>query len=169
VPPERREEAWRGRLIRVEVQRWDDHVREVVRHPGAVAVLAIHDGHAILIRQLREAVGERLLEIPAGIRDVEGEAPEETARRELLEETGYRAVTLRPLGRIHSSPGFTDEVVELYMGEAEPTAGASEPDVEVLPTPFDEAVALVRRGRITDSKTAVAVLLAAGRLSDASA
>jgi ADP-ribose pyrophosphatase len=172
VSPERREEeAWRGHLITVEVQRWGepDRVREVVRHPGAVAVLAIHDGHAILVRQLREAVGERLLEIPAGIRDVEGEPAEETARRELLEETGYRAVTLRPLGRIHTSPGFTDEVVELYVGEVEPGTAPSEPGVEVVAMPLDEVVAAIRRGEITDAKTAVAVLLAAGQLSGASA
>jgi ADP-ribose pyrophosphatase len=171
VPPERREEAWRGHLISVEVQRWAEpqRVREVVRHPGAVAVLAIHDGDAILVRQLREAVGERLLEIPAGIRDIEGEPAEETARRELLEETGYRAVTLRPLGRIHTSPGFTDEVVELYVGEAERSAGRSEPEVEVVAMPVDEVVAAVRRGEITDAKTAVAVLLVAGQLSGASA
>jgi ADP-ribose pyrophosphatase len=171
VPPERREEVWRGHLISVEVQRWAEpqRVREVVRHPGAVAVLAMHDGHAILVRQLREAVGERLLEIPAGIRDVDGEPAEETARRELLEETGYRAVTLRPLGRIHTSPGFTDEVVELYVGEAERSTGSSEPEVEVVAMPVDEVVAAVRRGEITDAKTAVAILLAAGRLSGASA
>lgn len=154
----------RGRLLRLDVERWTDpdREREVVRHPGSVGILALTGaGHVILVRQLREAVRDRLPEIPAGIRDVRGEPREETARRELREETGYRATDLEPLGRIHPSPGFSDEVIDLFRAQAEPE-GRPEEGLEVITMPLEDAVKAVRAGRITDAKTAVAVLLAAG-------
>lgn len=123
-----------------------------------VALTAEH--RVVLVRLLREALRERVLEIPAGIRDVEGEPPEETARRELREETGYRATAVERLGRIRTSPGFTDEVIDLYLARAEPV-GAPEEGLEVVAMPMAEAVAAVRDGRISDAKTAVGLLLAA--------
>ncbi len=158
---------FRGRIIRVEVGQWDGREREIVRHPGAVAVVALVDGERVLlVRQLREALDERILEVPAGKRDEPGEHPEETARRELREETGYRLVNVRRLGRIHSSPGFSDEEVLLYVGDAErvgePDPDDAEGDIEVVVMPLDDAVRAVREGRITDAKSAVALLLAAG-------
>ena len=163
--PEDVREVFRGKIIRVEVGRWNDHEREVVRHPGAVAVVAmLGDGRVVLVRQLREALGERILEVPAGKRDQPGEPPEETARREVREETGYRLADVRPLGRIHSSPGFSDEEVLLFVGrvepEGEPDPAEGEEGIEVQLMPLEEAVAAVRDGRITDAKSAVALLLA---------
>ena len=166
MPAKNLREVFRGHTIRVEVGTWETGEREVVRHPGAVAVVALVGGdRVVLVRQMREALDERILEVPAGKRDVSGEAPEETAKRELKEETGYRLTSLRPLGRIHSSPGFSDEEVLLYVGDAEPDGPAdpdeSEGDIEVVEMPLTEAVRAVRDGRITDGKSAVALLLAA--------
>jgi 8-oxo-dGTP pyrophosphatase MutT (NUDIX family) len=103
VEPESSREVFRGKLIRVDVERWPGGEREVVHHPGACAVVALTQrGEVVLVRQIREAVREALLEIPAGILDVEGEDPASCAARELLEETGFRAGELhqfrRPFG-----------------------------------------------------------------------
>jgi 8-oxo-dGTP pyrophosphatase MutT (NUDIX family) len=163
--PVDRETVFEGRLIRVEIQRWTgpDREREVVRHPGAAGIVALtEDNQVVLVRQLREAVGERLLEIPAGILDVDGEAPETTAARELREETGYRASDLEPLGSIYTSPGFADERIELFLGSAEPE-GTPEGGIEVVTVSFAEAVSLVIDGRVSDAKTVAGLLLAALR------
>jgi 8-oxo-dGTP pyrophosphatase MutT (NUDIX family) len=135
----------------------------VIHHPGSVAIVALTgDDHVVMVRQIREAVRDRILEIPAGIRDVEGEAPEETARRELREETGYRAEAVERIARIHTSPGFTDEIIDLYRARAEPEDDPEE-GLEVITVPLSDAVAAVREGRITDAKTAIGVLLVAER------
>ena len=165
MPAKEIREVFRGHTIRVEVGTWDTGEREVVRHPGAVAIVALVGGdRVILVRQMREALDQRILEVPAGKRDEPGEPPEETARRELKEETGYRLTSLRQLGRIHSSPGFSDEEVLLYVGDAvpdgEPDPDDSEGDIEVVEMPLADAVRAVREGRITDGKSAVALLLA---------
>jgi ADP-ribose pyrophosphatase len=165
VLPVASEEVFRGRLLRLDVERWadPDRIREVVRHPGAAAVLAMtRDRQVVLVRQFREAVRERMLEIPAGIYDEPGETTEGTARREVEEETGYRVVSLRTLGRIHTTPGLTDERIDLFLAEVEP-AGKPEDGMEVVELPWDEALALVHEGEISDAKTAVAILLARAR------
>ena len=160
------EEVFRGHFLRVEVQRWSkpDRRREVVRHPGAVAVVAMAGEDVVLVRQFREPLRRSLLEIPAGVRDIEGEAPEETARREVLEETGYRTSGLEPLGRIHSAPGYTEEVVELFWGRAEEGEGPQEEGLEVVTVPFSDAVDACLRGEITDAKSVAGLLLAERRL-----
>jgi ADP-ribose pyrophosphatase len=162
VEPARVREAFRGSLIRVEIQEWrgPDRQREVVRHPGAVGVVALTpEGRVILVRQLREAVGDVVLEIPAGIRDVSGEPAEATARREVSEETGYAVQSLRPLGRLHTSPGFTDESIEMFVAEVAP-GGPPERGIERVELSMDEAVDAVATGRITDAKTVAGILLA---------
>jgi ADP-ribose pyrophosphatase len=159
VEPDSVRETFHGRLIRVEVESWPAGEREVVRHPGACAVVAItSEGDVLLVRQIREAVRGTLLEIPAGILDVDGEDPAECAARELLEETGYRAANLRPLGSIHTSPGFTDERIELFVAEAVPDGGA-EDGIEVVRMPFEEALSAIQDGRIEDAKTVAGLLL----------
>jgi 8-oxo-dGTP pyrophosphatase MutT (NUDIX family) len=149
----------------LDVERWTspDREREVIHHPGSVAIVALTgDDHVVMVRQIREAVRDRILEIPAGIRDVEGEPPEETARRELREETGYRAEAVERIARIHTSPGFTDEIIDLYRARAEPEDDPEE-GLEVITVPLSDAVAAVREGRITDAKTVVGVLVVAER------
>jgi 8-oxo-dGTP pyrophosphatase MutT (NUDIX family) len=159
--PESSTLAFSGPLFRVEIQTWPGGVRrDVVRHPGACgAVVFVDESHVLLVRQLREAVGRRLLEIPAGIYDVGGEGPEAAVRREIWEETGYRTTKVSPLGSILTSPGFSDERIDLFAAEAGPD-GEPEAGIEVVIMGFDEAVRAVRAGEIEDAKTMVALLLA---------
>jgi ADP-ribose pyrophosphatase len=165
VKPESSQEVFRGKLIRVEVEQWAAGEREVVHHPGACAVVALMDtGEVLLVRQTRESIRQGLLEIPAGIYDVEGEDPLGCAARELLEETGHRATDLEPLGTIYTSPGFTDERIDLFMAHADEAGGPGEDGVEVVRMPFDEAMQALREGRIKDAKTVCGLAMARDRL-----
>jgi 8-oxo-dGDP phosphatase len=127
-------ELFRGRLVTVradKVRMPDNHLaeREVVIHPGAVAVLALDDAdRVLLIRQYRHPVGRLLWEIPAGLRDVAGEALWATARRELLEETGYRAREWRVLADYYSSPGFSTERLRIFLARGLELAPEAERD-----------------------------------------
>lgn len=141
--------------------------REVVEHPGAVAVVAVDDqGRIVLVRQYRHPVGRRLLELPAGLLDVHGEDPAQTARRELAEETGLAASGWAVLVDVASSPGFTDESVRVYLASGLSAVGRpaeaadEEADLEVLWVPLVEAVRLVLAGEIVNA-TAVGGILAA--------
>lgn len=136
---------------------------QVVRHPGGAAVLPLHDdGCVTLIRQLRPAIGDFLMEIPAG-RLSKGEDPQLCAARELVEETGLKAGTLIPLGILHPSPGVFDEVIHLYLAR-NLAQGAAEPEayeeISCLKVPFEEALTMAAEGRITDAKTIAALLRA---------
>jgi ADP-ribose pyrophosphatase len=163
VEPEISRTVFQGRLIRVDVEAWPAGEREVVHHPGACAVVAVTAARdVVLVRQVREAVRSALLEIPAGVMDVPGESSPACAARELLEETGYRAFDVRPLGGIHTSPGFSDERIELFAAGAEPGGGpASEAGIEVVLMPFADAVQAARSGSLSDAKTVCALLRAA--------
>lgn len=140
--------------------------REIVEHPGAVAVVALDGaGDVILVRQYRHAVGERLLELPAGLLDVDGEAPREAAARELLEEAGVRASEWSELVQLVTSPGFSEERVQVYLAtgitdDRQPEAEHEEADMQIERVPLDDAVAMVFDGRITNA-IAVAGILAA--------
>jgi len=143
---------------------------DIVHHPGAAAVVPfLDDGRVLLIRQYRFAALGELLEIPAGKLDP-GEAPEVCAARELEEEAGVRAGRLEPLGFIWPSPGFTDERIHLFAAfDLEPARQSLEDDevIETLTLSFDEALAEVWSGGISDAKSALALLRAAqaiGRL-----
>lgn len=141
---------------------------ELVRHPGAAAVVPLlPSGEVLLVRQYRYATGGWLLEIPAGTLDP-GESPESCAYREVEEETGYKAGKLEPLGWIWTTPGFTDEKIWLYVAtDLSPTSQALDHD-EVLTVErmgFAEAVALASRGGLADGKSICALLRAARHLS----
>jgi ADP-ribose pyrophosphatase len=144
----------------VSVEVWPGRYREIVRHPGSCAAVPLVGADVLLVRQLREAVGEALLEIPAGTRDVQDEEAGACAAREVLEETGHRVVRVEPLGWIYASPGFLDERVDLFLIEAEPD-GPGEDGIEVVRLPFAEAVDMAAAGGIRDAKSVAGLLLAA--------
>jgi ADP-ribose pyrophosphatase len=136
--------------------------RIVVRHPGAVAVVPIEGDHLMLIRQYRAAVDTELLEIPAGKLDVAGEAPLETARRELEEEMGLRASRFRSLGNFYTTPGFSDELMYLYAAyDLDPVAaspvGPEEEAAQIVAVPLAEVPDLIKAGEVRDAKTLIAL------------
>jgi ADP-ribose pyrophosphatase len=135
--------------------------REYIRHPGAVAVVALFDdGKVLLERQFRYPHRREFIEIPAGKLEP-GEPHLDTAKRELLEETGYVAAEWTRLGVIHTAIGYTDEAIEIFLVK-KLTQKSAKLDVgeflEVLKLPLEEAIAMIRDGRITDSKTVIGLL-----------
>ena len=166
-------ELVRGRLVTVrtdKVRMPDDELaeRDVVIHPGAVAVLALDDAkQVLLIRQYRHPVGRLLWEIPAGLRDVSGEPPWATAQRELLEEAGYRARDWRVLADYYTSPGFSTERLRVFL--ARDLEFVPEADRDFVPEaeetqlisawlPLDEAVRKVLAGELHNGVAALAIL-----------
>jgi len=134
---------------------------EMVRHPGAAAVVPLKDdGTLVLIRQFRHAAGGFIYEIPAG-KLHPGEDPKACAARELEEEIGYRAETLELLSSIFTAPGFTDEVIHIYKATGM-TEGQQQLDrdevLEVIEMPLQEAIDMIRAGLIRDAKTMVGLL-----------
>lgn len=153
--------------------------RDIAGHPGGVCMVAIDDrDRVLLVRQWRHATGGPLLEIPAGTLDREPDGSIEhhalAAARELEEETGSRASTWRYLGGFYTAPGFTSELMHLYLATdlAAAHGDALQPDederLELYPTPFAEALAMTERGEIRDAKTIVGLLWVA-RLRSTSA
>lgn len=141
-----------------------EHVKETVQHPGAVTVLPIlDDGRVCLIRNYRVAVGKTLIELPAGTLEPD-EDPADNARRELAEETGYRAAKWRRLTEFYPAPGFASERMTAFLAE-DLTAGEPDPEpYEVIePRWFEWAAALemIRDGEVRDAKTIAALLYCA--------
>lgn len=166
--------AWSGRrldvtVLDVEAPDGSRHEREMVRHPGAVAVVPLHDdGTVTLVHQYRAALDRDVAEVPAGLRDVDGEPTETTAARELAEEAGLRADRLEHLVTFHNSPGFSDEAVVVYLATgltevADDRQGVEEQHMVVERVPLDAALAMVDDGRITDAKTVIGLLATARR------
>jgi ADP-ribose pyrophosphatase len=164
-----------GRVINLDI----DRVRfpngssgelEIIRHPGASAVVPFlteptsGDPRVLLLKQYRYAAGGYLYEIPAGRLDL-GELPEACARRELAEETGCTATSMKFLTSVYTTPGFTDECIHLFMAtgliRGEPHHEADE-FIQVEVMPLSQALDLIRRGEIKDAKTTLALLFAAG-------
>jgi len=145
--------------------------REVADHLHAVAVVPVtDDDQVVLLKQYRHPLGRYLLEIPAGVLDVEGEPLETAARRELAEETEHEARTLTPLVSFHNSAGWTTERTHLFLGEgltriADPVhvPEAEEADMEVVLLPLADAVEAARDGGFTDVKTALGLVLVGHR------
>ena len=166
--------AWEGRIgrVRIETFRFEDGEeteREIVEHPGSVAVVA-HDGERVfLVRQPREPVGEpALLELPAGKLDEEGEEPLDAARRELAEEIGKQAAEWESLGSFFTSPGFTDEQVHLFLATGisdvdERPAVEHDERIDVEVRPVGELDAIL--SETTDSKTLIGLYRLKDRLA----
>ncbi|HKS45473.1 MAG TPA: NUDIX hydrolase [Amycolatopsis sp.] len=141
--------------------------REVVEHLGAVAIAAVDDDGAVtLIHQYRHPLRRRLWELPAGLLDVDGEEPVETARRELLEEAGLTATRWDVLVDVAASPGFTDEVVRVFLArglarvDRTPPASDEEADLVVHRVPLPEAVRMALAGELVNGSTVAGVLAA---------
>lgn len=139
--------------------------RDVVRHPGAVSVVPVVDDEVILVRQYRPAIDKEILEIPAGKRDVPGEPPETTAKRELIEEVGYSSDSLTLLSTVYSSAGFCDEYSYVYLATNLQQAslnrqGPEEQHMTVERMALDDVVAAIAERRIEDATTVVGLLMA---------
>jgi 8-oxo-dGTP pyrophosphatase MutT (NUDIX family) len=145
----------------------EEFTRSVVRHPGAVVVVPVErDGsHALLLRQFRAAIGDDLLEVVAGKRDVDGESPEATAHRELEEELCHRSQRLVKLGEFYNSPGFTDEYTHLYCAlDLEPMDGprgvtAEERVMTIERVAFDDVERMIAMRELVDAKSIIGLLL----------
>jgi ADP-ribose pyrophosphatase len=157
--PDEARTVYDGDLVDVTLERWGDHEREIVEHPGAVAIVAVdREGRVALVRQLREPARKTLLELPAGTLE-EGEEPAAAARRELEEETGLRGGEWREAAAFYTTPGFCRERMHLFFaegveeGEASP---AADEQVEVVRWGLAEVEA--RLGEIEDAKTLAGLL-----------
>lgn len=162
-----RKTVFRGRLLDVGLEdallpNGQAATLEIIRHPGAAGVLPIHeDGSVTLIHQYRHAVGRAIYEIPAGLLEP-GEQPVQSAARELAEETQLQARTYQHLTTVHTAPGFADEAVHLFVARGLSAAqGSPDPDecIEVVRLTREQALSMVREGRITDAKTVCALLM----------
>lgn len=160
------EQAWKGRFLdvrsaRVELPNGRVTGRDLVRHPGASAVVALTEsGKIVLVRQYRTAIDRVTVEIPAGKLDP-GEDPLECAKRELHEETGFSASRIQYLTTIATTPGFCDEVIHIYMATGLTFDGANPDDdefVNVDLVPLSELIDAVLDGKIEDAKTVVGAL-----------
>jgi ADP-ribose pyrophosphatase len=160
VGPDDESIVYDGRLFDVAVELWGEHRREIVRHPGSVAIVAVDgDDRVVLVRQRREAVRGSLLELPAGTRE-RGESALECARRELQEEVGLTGGRWRELALFWTSPGFLQEEMRVFLAEETEEGDArTEPDedVELVRWPVTELG--LRLGEIRDAKTLVGLLL----------
>lgn len=138
--------------------------RDVVHHPGAVAIVPIIDDEIIMVRQYRSALDSVIYEIPAGLRDIEGEPLADTAQRELIEEVGMQAGSMQPLTSVHNSVGFCDEQIHIFLGtdlaptERVLTDSPEELDMEIRQIPIVEAEKMIMSGEITDAKTVIGIL-----------
>ena len=164
---------YRGRIVNlrldtVRLANGREATREVVEHvPAAAAVPLLPDGGVVLVEQWRQPVGRPLLEIPAGIVEP-GEEPIQTIRRELVEETGYTAGRLELLLATYLAPGYSQELIHIFLAE-DLQPGVATPDADELLhvriVPLAEAVAACLRGEVTDAKTVVGLLSVAARRS----
>jgi ADP-ribose pyrophosphatase len=164
-----------GHLIRVVVGTFEApggtrFERDLIRHPGVAAVVAVDGDEVVLVRQYRAAVDDYLLEIPAGTMDKEGEAPEVTAERELGEEIGARAARFEHLSTYWVAPGISDERMHVFLATgltfgATSAHGPEEQHMTVERVPLAATANLIAEGRILDAKSIIGLLLAARRLA----
>jgi len=166
------ERLFEGFIVAIDRLHFTSHLgasfdREIVRHPGAVAVVPVDDqGQVVLIRQFRASVGAPILEITAGTCDVTGEDLEATARRELVEEVGLEARRLELLGIFMNSPGYCDQRTHVFLATGltdvgRAPEGPEEVEATVERLDLGEAVSMVLRGDLIDGTTAYGVLMAA--------
>ncbi|MPZ48165.1 MAG: NUDIX domain-containing protein [Dehalococcoidia bacterium] len=160
-------DVYAGRVIKlrvdeIEVKPGLNVRREVIEHPGAVVIVPVDDeGRVLWIRQHRYAAGRELLELPAGTLEPD-EAPEATARRELVEETGFAAAEWQRLGGFYSAPGFCGEYLHAYLAMAltpESADGDEDEDITLEPLSVEESLARIDAGEVEDAKSLASILL----------
>ena len=164
------EVLFEGRMLRLErdlvrLPNGLETSREVVRHPGAVGIIALQDQQVLMVRQYRYAIAQETMEIPAGKLDPQ-ETPIACAQRELREETGYRG-TMEHIGTFYTTPGFTDEMMHLFLARDlvwDPLAPDDDEFIRVEMIPWDEAVQKARQSEFNDAKTILGILLVQGRI-----
>jgi ADP-ribose pyrophosphatase len=157
--PESSRTVYDGKQVDVVVERWGEHDREIVEHPGSTAIVAIDEGCVVLVRQLREPARKRLLELPAGTLEA-GEKPLASAKRELEEEVGLRGGDWSELGAFYTTPGFCNERMHVFLAENAERGDASpeeDEDVEIVRWPLAEVPA--RIAELEDAKTIAGLLL----------
>jgi ADP-ribose pyrophosphatase len=158
--PDSARRVYEGALLGLTVEQWGEHAREIVEHPGAVAVVAVDaEGFVTLVRQLREPARNRLLELPAGTAEP-GEDPLTTAKRELQEECGLHGGEWRELAAFWTTPGFCRERMHVFAAEGVErgeSAPAADEELELVRWPIAEVDA--RLGEIEDAKTLAGLLL----------
>jgi ADP-ribose pyrophosphatase len=162
-----KEQIYKGKIIdlyveEVELPNQKTSKREIVKHPGAVAVLAVtKEGKIVMVEQFRKPLEKTIIELPAGKLE-KGEEPLECARRELLEETGYSCENMISIGSFYTSPGFADELIYLFFTDTLIQKGEQMTDedefVNVIEVSISEAKELMKNEKIHDAKTAYGVL-----------
>ena len=162
------EEIYKGRIVHLHVDTvrladGKEAKREIVSHGGAVCIVPVmEDGTVLLVKQFRLAAGKVLLEVPAGTLEKD-EAPDACALRELEEETGYKAATLRPLFTTFLAPGYSTELIHAYLAtnltKTQTNFDEGE-DLELVTMPLEEAERLIVAGELQDAKTIASVLVA---------
>jgi ADP-ribose pyrophosphatase len=160
LEPDSARRVYEGRLLGVTVERWGSYEREIVEHPGAVAIVAVDgEGCVALVRQLREATRQYLLELPAGTAEP-GEEPLETAKRELHEECGLTGGRWRKLAAFWTTPGFCRERMHVFAAEGVESGDAAPADDEELELVRWRVAEIAERlGEIEDAKTLAGLLL----------
>jgi ADP-ribose pyrophosphatase len=160
VKPDAAHTVYDGKLFDVTLERWGDHEREIVEHPGAVAIVAVDaEGMVALVRQPREAARKHLLELPAGTLE-EGEQPLESAQRELEEETGLTGGTWRELVAFYTTPGFCRERMHVFVAEGvQPGPASPEADEQLELVRWNVEEIGARLAEIEDAKTLAGLLL----------
>jgi ADP-ribose diphosphatase len=160
VKPDGSRTVYDGKLFDVTIERWGDNEREIVEHPGAVAIVAVDaEGLVALVRQPREAARKELLELPAGTLE-DGEQPLESARRELKEETGLTGGTWRELAAFYTTPGFCRERMHVFAAEGVeigPASPEEDEQLELVRWRLQDVAA--RLGEFEDAKTLAGLLL----------
>ncbi|MFQ5940440.1 MAG: NUDIX hydrolase [Nitrososphaerales archaeon] len=157
--------VYNGKVISVRVDKilvnGRETMREVVEHTGSVAILPLIGNTVVMEKQYRYAIGKELYEIPAGTLE-EGESPEECAERELIEETGYKAGRLEPLGQCYMTPGYCTEMIHFFIATGLEEVKSHDMDADeqltIVKMSIDDAVKMILNGEIQDAKTACAIL-----------
>ncbi len=133
-------------------------MREVLVHPGAAAIVPLMNEKLLLVEQYRAAVGRKTLEIPAGTLE-EGESPEECAKRELIEETGFQASKWDTLTAYYPSPGYSSEIIHIFKASGLKRVSDAEAELPIQYMALNEVQAKIKTGEIMDSKTIIGVLM----------